>query len=60
MSTVKYTVPNWYQSLIARAAGLDPNGVSVGHEDDTRIKFLQYQPRAEIVVEKTTGEVRIV
>lgn len=55
---MKYTVPNWYQSLIARAAGLEPNGVSVGHEDDTSITFLQYMPHAEIVVDKVTGKVR--
>lgn len=54
---MKYTVPNWYQSLIARAAGLEPKDVSVGHEDDTRITFLQYQPHKEIIVEKATGEV---
>ena len=56
---MKYTVPNWYQSLIAKSVGLDPKSVSVGHEDDTRIVFLQYMPRQEIVVEKRTGEYRI-
>lgn len=56
---MKYTVPNWYQSLIAQSVNLDPKGVSVGHEDDARITFLQYKPRREIVVDKRTGEYRI-
>ena len=53
---MKYTVPNWYQSLIARQVGLDPADVAVGYEDDARITFLQYKTRKEIVVEKKTGE----
>ena len=56
---MKYTVPNWHQSLIAKAVDLDPKGVSVGHEDDTCIVFLQYMPRQEIVVEKSTGDYRV-
>lgn len=56
---MKYYVPNWYQELIAKSVNLDPKGVSVGHEDDTRITFLQYMPRQEIIVDKRTGEYSI-
>lgn len=55
---MKNTVPNWHQSLIARQVGLDPEGVAVRYEDDTRIIFLPYKTREEIMVEKSTGEVR--
>ena len=55
---MKFTVPNWHQSLIAMHAGLDPNCVAVRFEDDARIVFLQYDPRQEVTVNKTTGEVR--
>lgn len=56
MATKKYTVPNWAQALMASAAGLDPNKVAVSHEDDTYISFLQYMPRREFTVRKSTGE----
>lgn len=55
---MKFTVPNWHQSLIAKHAGLDPRSVAVRFEDDARIVFLQYDPRQEVTVNKTTGEVR--
>ena len=55
---MKNTVPNWHQSLIARQVGLDPEGVAVRYEDDTRIIFLPYKTREEIMVEKSTGKVR--
>ena len=55
---MKHTVPNWHQALIARQVGLDPEGVAVRYEDDTRIVFLPYKTREEVMVEKSTGEVR--
>ena len=55
---MKFTVPNWHQSLMARHAGLDPEGVAVRHEDDARIVFMPYDTRQEVTVDKTTGEVR--
>lgn len=57
MSTKKYTVPNWAQSLMASAAGLDPDNVAVRFEDDTKIDFVQYMPRREFLVCKATGDV---
>ncbi len=50
------TVPNWAQSLIARAAGLDPEKLAVRHENERHIVFLQYMPRQEILVCKVDGE----
>lgn len=55
---MKHAVPNWHQALIAQQVGLDPEGVAVRYEDDTRIVFLQYKTREEIMVEKSNGEVR--
>ena len=53
--TKKHSVPNWAQSLIAKAVGLDPDKVVVEHEDDRHISFLQFQPRKTILVGKTSG-----
>lgn len=54
---MKYTVPNWYQSLIARQVGLDPESVAVSRESEHNISFLQYKTRKELLVDKKTGEV---
>ena len=53
---MSYTVPNWAQALIARAAGLDPDKLMVCNENDRNISFLQHFPRADIIVSKVTGE----
>ena len=53
---MSYTVPNWAQALIARAAGLDPDKVMVRHESERNIVFLQHMPRTEILVNKIDGE----
>ena len=53
---MSYTIPNWAQALIAVAAGLDPENVVVGHENERNISFLQHNPRADIIVSKVTGE----
>lgn len=55
---MKFTVPNWHQALMARHAGLNPEDVTVRHEDDKRIVFMPYDTRQEVIVDKTTGEVR--
>lgn len=57
MATKKYTVPDWGQATIARAAGLDPKKLAVEHEDDRKIIFLQYLPRKTIRVSKKDGSV---
>lgn len=53
----KYTPPNWNQKLIAQAVGLDPKNVTVAHEDDRNISFLQYTPRKFVLVCKVDGAV---
>lgn len=55
---MSYTVPNWAQALIARAAGLDPEKVMVRTDNDRHIVFLQHMPRVEIMVNKVSGEKR--
>ena len=57
MATVRFTVPNWGQALIASAAKLDPKNVVVRNEDDRNICFLQHKPRKEFLVDKVTGNV---
>lgn len=57
MATVKFTVPNWAQTQIAKAINLDPDNVVVRNEDDQSICFLQHKPRKEFLVNKTTGHV---
>lgn len=57
MATVSFTVPNWSQRVLASAAGLDPEGVVVRHEDDRNITFLQHCPRCEVLVCKQTGKI---
>lgn len=52
------TVPNWAQSQIAKAAGLDPEKVMVRMDNDRHIVFLQHMPRKEILVSKIDGERR--
>lgn len=52
---MSFTVPNWAQALIAKAAGLDPDKVAVRHENDRHIVFLQHMPRREILVNKVDG-----
>lgn len=59
MATVKFTVPNWSQAVIAAAAGLDPKKVVVRHEDDRHITFLQHMPRQGFLVNKTTGNIQM-
>lgn len=54
---MKYTVPNWFQSLIAKAIGLDPKGIAVRSDDDRSIVFLEHKPHREILVSKITGEI---
>ena len=50
-------VPNWSQTQLAIAAGLDPKNVSVEMENDTTIVFLQYMPRKQIMVSKADGSI---
>lgn len=57
MSNGKFSVPNWLQALVARSVGLDPNGVLVRMEDESRIVFLEHKTRHEYSVNKTTGKV---
>ena len=57
MGMKKFSVPNWGQAVIARAVGLDPKNVSVEHDDDRCIVFLQYMPHRTVTVEKIDGTV---
>lgn len=57
MATKKFSVPNWSQALIASAVGLDPKGVAVSFEDDSKIDFLHHKTRHEFLVNKATGDV---
>lgn len=57
MSTVKFTVPNWGQGLIAKAVNLDPDGIVVRMEDDSKICFLEHKTQKEYIVNKSTGNV---
>lgn len=59
MATAKFTVPNWNQKLIAVAVNLDPDGVSVRMEDDSKICFLEHKTRNEYIVNKATGKVTV-
>ena len=52
---MKYMPPNWAQTLLAKAAGLDPEKVAVEMENDTVIVFLQYMPHKRITVSKKDG-----
>ena len=54
---MKYTVPNWAQSHLAKAVGLDPEKVAVEMENETMIVFLQYMPHKHILVSKKDGSV---
>lgn len=57
MSNGKFSVPNWMQAKVAEAIGLDPKGVVVRLEDESRIVFLVHKTREEYSVNKTTGNV---
>lgn len=57
MATAKFTVPNWSQAQLALAVNLEPKKIAVRNESDRSICFLQYDPRKEFLVDKTTGEV---
>ena len=57
MATVRFSVPNWGQTVIAKAARLDPDGVVVRAEDESRIVFLENKSRKEYIVNKITGTV---
>ena len=57
MATAKFAVPNWCQELIARAVNLDPDGISVRMEDDSKIVLLEHRTRKEYIINKTTGTV---
>ena len=54
---MSYSVPNWAQSQMAKAAGLDPTNVGVELENDNSITFLQYIPRKRILVSKADGSI---
>ena len=54
---MNYMVPNWAQSQMAKAAGLEPRNVSVELENDYQIVFLQYMPRKRILVSKADGSI---
>lgn len=54
---MRYTVPNWAQTQMAIAAGLDPTNVGVEMENDTTIVFLQYMPRKRISISKADGSI---
>ena len=60
MAAAKFTVPNWYQELITRAVNLDPDGVSVRMEDDSKIVLLEHRTRKEYIVIKATGKVTVI
>ena len=53
----KFAVPNWSQSALAKAAGLDPKNVAVEHEDERVIAFMQFMPHCSVLVGKTDGMV---
>lgn len=57
MATVRFSAPNWGQTVIAKAARLDPDGVVVRSEDENRIVFLENKTRKEYIVNKITGSV---
>lgn len=55
--TKKFSVPNWSQSILATAIGLNPKNVAVEHEDDRCIVFQQYMPHCTVTVGKIDGTV---
>ena len=57
VAPVSYSVPNWSQTQMALAAGLDPQNVGVEMENDHQIVFLQYMPRKRILVSKADGSI---
>ena len=61
MAAARISVPDWNQSLIAKAVGLEPKSVSVRADDDRSICFIDHKsrPRREVIVDKATGEVTV-
>ena len=61
MAAARISVPDWNQSLIAKAVGLEPKSVSVRVDDDRSICFIDHKskPRRELIVDKTTGKVTV-
>ena len=57
MSTVKLTVPNWCQRLIASAVGLDPEAIVVRVDSDDTIVMMDHKTRNEYIINKATGKV---
>ncbi len=57
MATDKFTVPNWMQSRVAEAIGLDPNTAVVRMEDESRIVFQVHKTGKQYNVNKSTGNV---
>ena len=55
----KFSVPNWGQSALAKAAGLDPKNVAVEHEDERVIAFVQFVPHCSVLVGKTDGTMTV-
>ena len=57
MATVRFSVPNWVQGVIAQAINLNPGDVVVRMDNETRIVFLESKTRKEYTVNKVTGVV---
>lgn len=57
MTAGKFTVPDWGQSVIAAAARLDPKELSVCHENDVSIVFLEHKTGKRYLISKKNGTV---
>lgn len=57
VAAAKFSCPNWAQSAMAEKIGLNPKGISVRFEDDSKICYLDHKSRKEYLVDKTNGQV---
>ena len=57
--TYKFTVPNWGQDAIIRAAGLNLTAPAVTLEDDSNLIVMELTTRARYNINKKDGHVTV-
>lgn len=57
--TYKFTVPNWGQDIIIRAAGLNLTAPAVTLEDDRDLIVMDLKTRIEYNINKKDGRVTV-
>lgn len=53
----KFTVPNWAQALIAKAASIEASSLAVRLDNDSFVCFMDLKTRKEYIVSKSDGAV---